>query len=128
MLKNKNIWTLIKQKRIRKYINDELNNQKYDSIKKEAQNKIDSFSAIKEESLSTKEIQEIRNATDTLIKAKTNAEQEKAKIDAKEQLTAKILEADKLKEELIDSDSIITTLKTNLEKEILMLKKHLKRY
>ncbi|WP_241862466.1 hypothetical protein [Metamycoplasma hominis] len=115
------------KKELEKYINDELNNQKYDSIKKEAQNKIDSFSAIKEESLSTKEIQEIRNATDTLIKAKTNAEQEKAKIDAKEQLTAKILEADKLKEELIDSDSIITTLKTNLEKEIANAKEALKK-
>ncbi|WP_228846814.1 hypothetical protein [Metamycoplasma hominis] len=115
------------KKELEKYINDELNNQKYDSIKKEAQNKIDSFSAIKEESLSTKEIQEIRNATDTLIKAKTNAEQEKAKIDAKEQLNAKIQEADKLKEELIDSDSTITTLKTNLEKEIANAKEALKK-
>ena len=106
------------KKELEKYINDELNNQKYDSIKKEAQNKIDSFSAIKEESLSTKEIQEIKDATNALIKAKTNAEQEKAKIDAKEQLNAKIQEADKLKEKLIDSDSTITTLKTNLEKEI----------
>ncbi|QKX36552.1 hypothetical protein HU153_00955 [Metamycoplasma hominis] len=46
MLKNKNIWTLIKQKRIRKYINDELNNQNTIQFKKK-QNKIDSFSAIK---------------------------------------------------------------------------------
>ncbi|MEX1817306.1 hypothetical protein [Metamycoplasma hominis] len=106
------------KKELEKYINDELNNQKYDSIKKEAQNKIDSFSAIKEESLSTKEIQEIKDATNALIKAKTNAEQEKAKIDAKEQLNVKIQEANKLKKELIDSDSTITTLKTNLEKEI----------
>ncbi|MHA3880781.1 hypothetical protein HDJGFE_02210 [Metamycoplasma hominis] len=115
------------KKELEKYINDELNNQKYDSIKKEAQNKIDSFSAIKEESLSTKEIQEIKDATNALIKAKTNAEQEKAKIDAKEQLNAKIQEADKLKEELIDSDSTITTLKTNLEKEIANAKEALKK-
>ncbi|MGC7165120.1 hypothetical protein [Metamycoplasma hominis] len=115
------------KKELEKYINDELNNQKYDSIKKEAQNKIDSFSAIKEESLSTKEIQEIKDATNALIKAKTNAEQEKAKIDAKEQLNAKIQEADKLKEKLIDSDSTITTLKTNLEKEIANAKEALKK-
>ncbi|UIU37905.1 hypothetical protein LLZ86_00905 [Metamycoplasma hominis] len=115
------------KKELEKYINDELNNQKYDSIKKEAQNKIDSFSAIKEESLSTKEIQEIKDATNALIKVKTNAEQEKAKIDAKEQLNAKIQEADKLKEKLIDSDSTITTLKTNLEKEIANAKEALKK-
>ncbi|QKX40444.1 hypothetical protein HU160_01040 [Metamycoplasma hominis] len=115
------------KKELEKYINDELNNQKYDSIKKEAQNKIDSFSTIKEESLTTKEIQEIKDATAALINAKTNAEQEKAKIDAKEQLTAKIQEADKLKEKLIDSDSTITTLKTNLEKEIANAKEALKK-
>ncbi|MCF1354781.1 hypothetical protein LH651_00680 [Mycoplasma hominis] len=106
------------KKELEKYIKDELNNQKYDSIKKDAQDKINSFSAIKEESLATKEIQEIKDATTALSNAKTNAEQEKAKIDAKEQLTAKIQEADKLKEELINSDPAITTLKTNLEKEI----------
>ncbi len=106
------------KKELEKYIKDELNNQKYDSIKKDAQDKINSFSAIKEESLATKEIQEIKDATTALSNAKTNAEQEKANIDAKEQLTAKIQEADKLKEELIDSDPAITTLKTNLEKEI----------
>ncbi|MGC7155927.1 hypothetical protein ACP0BU_01675 [Metamycoplasma hominis] len=106
------------KKELEKYIKDELNNQKYDSIKKDAQDKINSFSAIKEESLATKEIQEIKDATTALSNAKTNAEQEKAKIDAKEQLTTKIQEADKLKEELINSDPAITTLKTNLEKEI----------
>ncbi|WP_080972201.1 hypothetical protein [Metamycoplasma hominis] len=115
------------KKELEKYIKDELNNQKYDSLKKEAQNKINSFSAIKEESLATKEIQEIKDATAALIKAKTNAEQEKAKIDAKEQLTAKIQEADKFKEKLIDSDSTITTLKTNLEKEIAKAKETLKK-
>ena len=115
------------KKELEKYVKDELNNQKYDSIKKEAQNKINSFSAIKEESLATKEIQEIKDATTALIKAKTNAEQEKAKIDAKEQLNAKIQEADKLKKELIDSDPTITTLKTNLEKEIAKANEALKK-
>ncbi|WP_277871867.1 hypothetical protein [Metamycoplasma hominis] len=115
------------KKELEKYVKDELNNQKYDSLKKEAQNKINSFSAIKEESLATKEIQEIKDATAALIKAKTNAEQEKAKIDAKEQLNAKIQEADKLKKELIDSDPTITTLKTNLEKEIAKANEALKK-
>ena len=115
------------KKELEKYIKDELNNQKYDSIKKEAQDKINSFSTIKEESLATKEIQEIKDATAALIKAKTNAEQEKAKIDAKEQLNAKIQEADKLKKELIDSDPTITTLKTNLEKEIAKANEALKK-
>ncbi|AUW37010.1 hypothetical protein C1937_00905 [Metamycoplasma hominis] len=117
------------KKELEKYIKDELNNQKYDSIKKEAQDKINSFSAIKEESLATKEIQEINDATTALSNAKTNVEQEKAKIDAKEQLNAKIKEADKLKEELqkIDSDSTITTLKTNLEKEIAKANEALKK-
>ncbi|QKX39888.1 hypothetical protein [Metamycoplasma hominis] len=115
------------KKELEKYVNNELNNQKYDSIKKEVQNKIDSFSTIKEESLASKNIQEIKDATDALIKAKTNVEQEKAKIDAKEQLNAKIQEADKLKEKLIDSDSTITTLKTNLEKEIANAKEALKK-
>ncbi|WP_203282629.1 hypothetical protein [Metamycoplasma hominis] len=115
------------KKELEKYVNNELNNQKYDSIKKEVQNKIDSFSTIKEESLASKDIQEIKDATDALIKAKTNVEQEKAKIDAKEQLNAKIQEADKLKKELIDSDPAITTLKTNLEKEIANAKEALKK-
>ncbi|WP_203341717.1 hypothetical protein [Metamycoplasma hominis] len=115
------------KKELEKYIKDELNNQKYDSIKKDAQDKINSFSAIKEESLATKEIQEIKDATTALSNAKTNAEQEKAKIDAKEQLTTKIQEADKLKEELIDSDPAITTLKTNLEKEIAKANEALKK-
>ncbi|QKX38616.1 hypothetical protein [Metamycoplasma hominis] len=115
------------KKELEKYVKDELNIQKYDSIKKDAQDKINSFSAIKEESLATKEIKEIRDATTALINAKTNAEQEKAKIDAKEQLNAKIQEADKLKEKLIDSDPTITTLKTNLEKEIANAKEALKK-
>ncbi|MHC5521771.1 hypothetical protein [Metamycoplasma hominis] len=115
------------KKELEKYVNNELNNQKYDSIKKDAQDKINSFSAIKEESLATKEIQEIKDATTALSNAKTNAEQEKAKIDAKEQLTTKIQEADKLKEKLIDSDPAITTLKTNLEKEIAKANEALKK-